>query len=97
VTPGDSEIWVSWKGGPPEPVLKSRANGRDDVAPRIDGDHFVYESCLNLGQPSELCDVVIVPEPLATLGVGAALAALGFLASRSANRAVALARISKRN
>jgi hypothetical protein len=96
VTPGDSEIWVSWKGGPPEPVLKSRANGRDDVAPRIDGDHFVYESCLNLGQPGELCDVVIVPEPRATLGVGAALAALGFLASRSARRAMALAKVPRR-
>ena len=92
VTPGDSEIWFSWHGGAPEPLLKSRANGRDDVAPRLDGDHFVYESCLNLGLPDELCDVVIVPEPRATLGVAAALAALAFLASRSARRAMVPAR-----
>ena len=67
VTPGDSEIWFSWNGGPARAAAAvAQNNGRDDVAPRLDGDHFVYESCLNLGQPSELCDVVIVPEPRAT-------------------------------
>jgi hypothetical protein len=40
--------------------------------------------------------VVIVPEPRATLGVGAALVALGFLASRSARRAMALAKVPRR-
>jgi len=96
VTPGDSEIWFSWQGGPPEPLRRTQNNGRDDVAPRLDGDHFVYESCVNLGQPNELCDVVLVPEPRATLAVAAALVALAFLASRSARRAVVLARIPRR-
>jgi hypothetical protein len=96
VTPGDSEIWFVWNGGSPEPLRRTQNNGRDDVAPRLDGDHFVYESCLNLGQPGELCDVVIVPEPRATLGVAAALAALAFLASRSARRATVPAQIPRR-
>jgi len=96
VTPRDSEIWFSWQGGPPEPLRRTQNNGRDDVAPRLDGDHFVYESCVNLGQPNELCDVVLVPEPRATLAVAAALAALAFLASRSARRAMVLARIPRR-
>jgi hypothetical protein len=96
VTPGDSEIWISWNNAPPEPLRRTQNNGRDDVAPRLDGDHFVYESCLNLGQPSELCDIVSVPEPRATLGVAAALAALAFLASRSARRATLLAQTQRR-
>jgi len=96
VTPGDSEIWLSWNNAPPEPLRGTQNNGRDDVAPRLDGDHFVYESCLKLGQPGELCDVVLVPEPRATLGVAAALAALAFLASRSARRATVPAQIPRR-
>ncbi len=96
VTQGDSEIWLSWKGGPPEPLRRTQNNDRDDVAPRLDGDHFVYESCVNLGQPNELCDVVLVPEPRATLAVAAALAALALLAARSARRAMVLARIPRR-
>jgi hypothetical protein len=96
VTPGDSEIWVSWNNGPLEPLRRTQHNGRDDVAPRLDGDHFVYESCVNLGQPGELCDVVLVPEPRATLGVAAALMALAFLASRSARRATVPAQIPRR-
>ena len=95
--PGDSEIWLSWEGGPPEPLVRTQNNGRDDVGPRLDGDHFVYESCVNLGQPNELCDVVAVPEPRATLTVAAALAALAFLASRSARRARVLSRIPRRH
>jgi hypothetical protein len=96
VTLGDSEIWLSWNNAPPEPLRGTQNNGRDDVAPRLDGDHFVYESCLKLGQPGELCDVVLVPEPRATLGVAAALAALAFLASRSARRATVPAQIPRR-
>jgi hypothetical protein len=96
VSPGDSEIWISWNNAPPEPLRRTQNNGRDDVAPRLDGDHFVYESCLNLGQPNELCDIVSVPEPRATLGVAAALAALAFLASRSARRATLLAQTQRR-
>jgi hypothetical protein len=96
VTPGDSEIWFSWNGDAPEPLLKSRDNGRDDVRPRLDGDHFVYESCANLGQPNELCDVVLAPEPRATLLVAVTLATLSLLASRSARRAQVLAGIPKR-
>jgi hypothetical protein len=95
-TPGDSEIWFSWHGGPPEPLRTTQGNFRDDVAPRLDGDHFVYESCLNLGQPNELCDIESVPEPRATAGVAAALAVLAFLASRSARRATLPARIPRR-
>jgi len=94
--PGDSEIWFSWKSAPAEPLTSTQNNGRDDVAPRLDGDHFVYESCINLGQPGELCDVVLVPEPRATLGIVAALAALAFLASRSAQSATLLASIQRR-
>ena len=97
VAPGDSEIWLSWEGGPPEPLVRTQNNGRDDVGPRLDGDHFVYESCVNLGQPNELCDVVAVPEPRATLTVAAALAALAFLTSRSARRARVLSRIPRRH
>ncbi len=97
VTPGDSEIWYSWEGGPIEPLRRTQNNQRDDVAPRLDGDHFVYESCVNLGQPSELCDIMWVPEPRATLAVGAALATLALLASRSARRAVVLARMPRRD
>lgn len=96
VTPGDSEIWLSWKGAPPEPLRRTKGNGRDDFAPQLDGDIFVYESCVNLGQPNELCDVVKVPEAGATLAVAATLAALAFLASRSARRAMVLARIPRR-
>ena len=96
VSPGDSEIWISWNNAPPEPLRRTQNNGRDDVAPRLDGDYFVYESCLNLGQPNELCDIVSVPEPRATLGVAAALAALAFLASRSARRATLLAQTQRR-
>jgi hypothetical protein len=96
VAPGDSEIWYAWHNAPARALHPSQNNGRDDIAPRLDGDHFVYESCLNLGQPSELCDVVSVPEPSATFGVAVALAALAFLASRSARRAMALARVPRR-
>jgi len=39
---------------------------------------------------------VSVPEPRATFGVAGALAALGFLASRSARRALVLAQLSRR-
>jgi hypothetical protein len=92
---GDSEIWFSWDGAPPEPLTGTQNNGRDDVAPRLSGDHFVYESCVNLGQPNELCEIVSVPEPRTTAAVAAALAALGFLASRSARRATLLARIPR--
>lgn len=81
VTPGDSEIWFSWDGAPPEPLRATQNNGRDDVAPLLDGDHFVYESCLNLDQPSELCDIVLVPEPRrALLGAIALVAMAGLLA-----------------
>jgi len=82
VTPqidGDNAVWekkvtpaIPRSGSPGTAAHRTAAevaaNGRDDVAPRLDGDHFVYESCLNLGLPDELCDVVIVPEPRATLG-----------------------------
>ena len=86
--PGDSEIWVSWRGGAPTVLPWTHDNGRDDVEPRLDGDRFVYESCVNLGQPTELCDVVLVaPEPRATLLAAAALAVLAGLANRSARRA----------
>jgi hypothetical protein len=85
--PGDSEIWFIWSGGPPELLSATRNNGRDDVRPRLDGDRFVYESCSNLGQPNELCDVVLVPEPRATLAVGAALSGLLGLATLAARRA----------
>jgi len=88
VTPGDSEIWVSWHGAAAEPLRRTQANGLDDVAPRIDGNHFVYESCVNLGQPSELCDVMLAPEPRSTAMVAVALLTLGSLATRSARRAV---------
>ncbi len=94
--PGDSEIWYSWNGDPAEPLMKSRGNFRDDVRPRLDGDQFVYESCRDLGTPTEYCDIVLVPEPRATLLVAVTLATLALLASRSARRAQALARIPKR-
>jgi hypothetical protein len=74
--PGDAAIWVSWNGRPPEPVEPTQGNGRDDVRPRIDGEEFVFESCRNLGQPNEICDVVL-PEPGA---IATALAALATLA-----------------
>jgi hypothetical protein len=54
-------------------------------------ERFVYESCVNLGQLNELCDVVLVPEPRTTLAVAFALATLGLLATRSARRATMLA------
>jgi len=65
------------------------------VNPRLDGDHFVYESCTNLGQPSEVCDIVLVPEPEATLVAAAALAVLAGLAAHSARRAVRIASRSR--
>ncbi|MCU0668776.1 MAG: hypothetical protein MUF70_05420 [Myxococcota bacterium] len=83
VTPGDSEIWFSWDGAPPEPLRASQNNGRDDVAPRLDGDSFVYESCLNLGEPSEICDVVRVPEPRGELLGALACVAMAFLLART--------------
>ena len=88
---GDSEIWFSWEGAPPEPLRGTQNNGRDDVYPRVDGNRFVYESCVNLGQPNELCDIVLAPEPRTTLTVAVALATLALLASRSARRATLLA------
>lgn len=91
-TPGDSEIWVSWDGAPPSVVGPTSNNGRDEVRPQLAGEHIVWESCLNLGQPNELCDVVLAPEPRATLLAAAALCILGGLATRSAQRAVALAK-----
>lgn len=91
-TPGDSEIWYVWKGAPATHLPRTRGNGRDDVNPRLDGDHFVYESCANLGQPGELCDIVLVPEPRTTLATAAALAMLAGLAQRSARRAIQLAK-----
>jgi hypothetical protein len=87
-TPGDSEIWVAWDGGLAEPVSQTTGNGRDDFAPLLDGDHFVYTSCVNLGQPSELCDVVLAPEPSTTTIVGTVLLVLATLASRAARCAV---------
>jgi hypothetical protein len=95
-TPGDSEIWVSWHGGPPEVVRGTNGNGRDDVRPRldVDGEHFIFESCTNLGQPNELCDVVLAPEVRATLAAGVAVAMLAGLASRSARRAAEAGRSS---
>lgn len=83
VTPGDSEIWLSWDGAPPEPLRVTQNNGRDDVAPLLDGDHFVYESCVNLGQPSEVCDVVLVPEPRSALLGALALVAMAALLARA--------------
>jgi hypothetical protein len=95
-TPGDSEIWVSWHGGLPAAVRGTSGNGRDEVRPRIDadGEHFIYESCTNLGQPNELCDVVLAPEARTTLAAGTALAMLAGLAARSARRAAEAARSS---
>jgi hypothetical protein len=90
-TPGDSEIWFSRGGAPPQPLTSTQNNGRDDVYPLLDGERFVYESCVNLGQLNELCDVVLVPEPRTTLAVAFALATLGLLATRSARRATMLA------
>lgn len=95
VAAGDSEIWFSWHGDPPEPLRRTQGNGRDDVAPSIDGDYFVYESCINLGQPSELCDVILAPEPRTTALVAVALLTLGGLASRSARRAVPVGKRSR--
>jgi len=94
-TPGDSEIWHIWQGAPATHLSRTRGNGRDDVNPRLDGDHFVYESCTNLGQPSEVCDIVLVPEPEATLVAAAALAVLAGLAAHSARRAVRIASRSR--
>jgi hypothetical protein len=94
--PGDSEIWVSWHGGLPEVLNDTHHNGRADVRPRldVDGEHFIYESCDNLGQPNELCDVVLAPEPRATLLAGIVVAMLAALAARSARRAAAASRSS---
>jgi len=82
-TPGDSEIWLSWDGAPPEPLRSTQNNGRDDVAPLLEGDHFVYESCVNLGEPSEVCDIVLVPEPRRALLGALACVAMAVLLART--------------
>lgn len=90
-TPGDSEIWYSWEGAPATVLSRTRGNGRDDVHPQLRDGYFVYESCTNLDQPSEVCDIVLVPEPEATLVAATALAVLAGLATHSARRAVRIA------
>jgi hypothetical protein len=90
--PGDSEIWVSLDGEPPQAIAPTVGNGRDDVRPQLGDTYVVWESCVNLGQPSELCDIVVAPEPGATLVGGAMLAVLAALAVRNANRARVLAK-----
>lgn len=95
-TPGDSEIWVSLDGEAPAVIPQTANNGRDDVRPLIDGDQIVWESCANLGQVNELCDVILAPEPRGTLTAAAALAILASLAVRSARRAACAARGSHR-
>lgn len=85
-TPGDSEIWFSWDGAPPEPLRGTQNNGRDDVAPLLDGDRFVYESCVNLDQPSEVCDIVLAPEPRGALLGAIALVAMAALLAHDRRR-----------
>lgn len=94
-TPGDSEIWVSLDGTPPRAIPQTVGNGLDDLRPQIDAGLVVWERCANLGQPSELCDVMLAPEPHATLVAAVALAALATLAQRSARRALAAAARSR--
>ena len=95
-TPGDSEIWISRNGAPGAPIAQTVGNGRDEVDPLFDGDAIVWESCTNLGQPNELCDIQLAPEPRATLGAAATLSLLAGLATRSARRAQRIASRSAR-
>ncbi|RIL04698.1 MAG: hypothetical protein DCC71_13135 [Proteobacteria bacterium] len=80
---GDYEIWRSWNLETPEQLTD---NDVDDVDVVIDGDRLAWRQC-----DASDCDVWTAPEPDTTATVGVALAALAWLAHRSARNALARA------